>query len=295
MTMTMLKVITVIRIIIITVTIPMTMVMGMTMIIMNIIIIIIPIKAFQLMMKAKLYKGKKRTFKTIMPSLSARLHHTCSVSVATAFCLSLFRAKTVRMLCSLSASLITSTSGSETMLTMNVLSCSSSSLPSPMPRLLPDCSQEELFGNQKVSSCVRKRGIPQIQIEVPVESRSSFLRAFLSVLGRCGKSCKLWFDPPPSQGSWLKKQTSTLSQRSSAHTHTRSYAGTVWVYAHGVQEERPKHRQLPFASLTLRCESMAVNGEIRNTHSPCCQLGSMQKNLSSTTGLTSCLLRRLSS
>ena len=79
------------------------------------------------------------TLTTIMPSLSARLHQTCRVSVATAFCLSFFRANTVRMLCSLSASFITSTSGSETMFTMNVRSCSSSSLPRLIPRLCPDC------------------------------------------------------------------------------------------------------------------------------------------------------------
>lgn len=79
------------------------------------------------------------TLTTIIPSRSARLHHTCRVSVATAFCLSFFRANTVRMLCKRSASLMTSTSGSETMLTMKVRSCSSSSLPSPIPRLWPDC------------------------------------------------------------------------------------------------------------------------------------------------------------
>ena len=82
--------------------------------------------------------GCGSTLTTIIPSRSARLHHTCRVSVATAFCLSFFRANTVRMLCKRSASLMTSTSGSETMFTMKVRSCSSSSLPSPMPRLWPD-------------------------------------------------------------------------------------------------------------------------------------------------------------
>ena len=91
-----------------------------------------------------------------MPSLSAKPHQTCSVSVATAFCLSFFRAKTVRMLCSRSASLMTSTSGSETMDRMKVRSCSSSFLLKSRPRLCPDCRR----GFIQHHGCTRGKLLP---------------------------------------------------------------------------------------------------------------------------------------
>ena len=59
-----------------------------------------------------------------IPRRSANVHQIFRVSVATASCLSGASAYTVRMLCSRSASLITITSGSDTIVTIIVRSFS---------------------------------------------------------------------------------------------------------------------------------------------------------------------------
>ena len=72
------------------------------------------------------HKSSSSDLTANMPKRSAREHHTLLVSSATARCFSGFKAKTVLMLCNLSANLITMTKGSDTIVKIMCRNCASS-------------------------------------------------------------------------------------------------------------------------------------------------------------------------